>query len=806
MNMQGIIFEKQMTLWVGGDCMRDQGRSKKFFSNNNRKKTTRYEQMFLMSYVVMMLIPLIGSIVGVYYATSTIKQDASLYQDAILNQSKSVNDSIFKQMRNSINVVAANTRAHSLANKNDWQAEEMFEILELRNELSDLQLESDYLESVGIYFYDNGDLITNKTRYVKHLAIDYYWRQYGTDLKTLVSAMENLEGYIVLTGISDNYLVFYRNIYSIQQKKEVAVVYGIISWSTIASANADFTMIEDTGILLINSENLFIGNTNSNINVDHITYEFLTDEEDEIRFIKLNESTYFIGSSKSDILDIYYSIYIPQKLFSKNLSGFIYVVAVQMIICIVAGLFLAWYFTKKNYRPIERMLNLINAKKKRSTDEDNIESYQKLEHVLIDFVSDNEALEKKLYSKEQKEVESIFTGFLKGNYQYEGWINDFAEQYPPLKEMGTYRLVLFAFRNIENSVFLNEQGANLESWSLLFFSIKNVIKEALDDIEKAAKNEMCMEIDGMVVYFICDSSEQLKDRYIPKIKHCINFFRDAFALNADVSISGEHQTYIEIAQAYEEALMALGYKRFWDKEIKEIALYEKGAFQEPQNRRKSLGDKKRRLTNALTGGNYKEASYILDDILENCFQRDVHYFSYNQCQAISIVTMLWDNLDYLDLLHDTEMKENLGERIIKAKTQIDLSKEIRAVFDEVVSIQEKKQREEPERIEQVKSYIIQNYQNPELNIAHVAEQYSMSVSYIGSWFKQMTGVSMLDYIHTKRLEVCKELLRQGMTIKDCTILTGYADTKTLQRVFKRYEGITPGQYKKQYKVTVTDKQ
>jgi len=88
----------------------------------------------------------------------------------------------------------------------------------------------------------------------------------------------------------------------------------------------------------------------------------------------------------------------------------------------------------------------------------------------------------------------------------------------------------------------------------------------------------------------------------------------------------------------------------------------------------------------------------------------------------------------------------------------------------------------------------------------VAEQYSMSVSYIGSWFKQMTGVSMLDYIHTKRLEVCKELLRQGMTIKDCTILTGYADTKTLQRVFKRYEGITPGQYKKQYKITVTDKQ
>lgn len=46
-----------------------------------------------------------------------------------------------------------------------------------------------------------------------------------------------------------------------------------------------------------------------------------------------------------------------------------------------------------------------------------------------------------------------------------------------------------------------------------------------------------------------------------------------------------------------------------------------------------------------------------------------------------------------------------------------------------------------------------------------------------------------------RLAKCKEMLAQGSTIKYCADATGYTDIKTLQRAFKRYEGITPGQYK-----------
>ena len=39
------------------------------------------------------------------------------------------------------------------------------------------------------------------------------------------------------------------------------------------------------------------------------------------------------------------------------------------------------------------------------------------------------------------------------------------------------------------------------------------------------------------------------------------------------------------------------------------------------------------------------------------------------------------------------------------------------------------------------------------------------------------------------------LLFMTLRLPYCAAATGYTDIKTLQRAFKRYEGITPGQYK-----------
>ena len=73
----------------------------------------------------------------------------------------------------------------------------------------------------------------------------------------------------------------------------------------------------------------------------------------------------------------------------------------------------------------------------------------------------------------------------------------------------------------------------------------------------------------------------------------------------------------------------------------------------------------------------------------------------------------------------------------------------------------------------------------------------MSLNAISRKFRAAVGHSILDEIHMTRLAHAKELLKEGKTVKETAELTGYLDSRAMIQSFKRYEGITPGQMKKQ---------
>lgn len=54
---------------------------------------------------------------------------------------------------------------------------------------------------------------------------------------------------------------------------------------------------------------------------------------------------------------------------------------------------------------------------------------------------------------------------------------------------------------------------------------------------------------------------------------------------------------------------------------------------------------------------------------------------------------------------------------------------------------------------------------------------------------------VLEYIHKVRLEHAKDMLKNDVRIKNIALDVGYTDAQAFTRAFKRYEGITPSQYK-----------
>ena len=89
-------------------------------------------------------------------------------------------------------------------------------------------------------------------------------------------------------------------------------------------------------------------------------------------------------------------------------------------------------------------------------------------------------------------------------------------------------------------------------------------------------------------------------------------------------------------------------------------------------------------------------------------------------------------------------------------------------------------------------YIQNNYADPDLSADRISRQFGLNPAYISHIFHKSTGVKLLDYIHTTRIEHTKRLLRStNMSLSDIAARTGYIDRYSMSRVFRRYVGMTP---------------
>ena len=85
----------------------------------------------------------------------------------------------------------------------------------------------------------------------------------------------------------------------------------------------------------------------------------------------------------------------------------------------------------------------------------------------------------------------------------------------------------------------------------------------------------------------------------------------------------------------------------------------------------------------------------------------------------------------------------------------------------------------------------------ELTVEALAQMEFLGVSRYREVFKSVTGVAPNEYITRLRIERAKDLLFQSnASIASVAESVGYANRHYFQRLFKRYEGKTPGDYRK----------
>lgn len=92
-------------------------------------------------------------------------------------------------------------------------------------------------------------------------------------------------------------------------------------------------------------------------------------------------------------------------------------------------------------------------------------------------------------------------------------------------------------------------------------------------------------------------------------------------------------------------------------------------------------------------------------------------------------------------------------------------------------------------------YITQHYAE-NLTLEQVAGEVHLNPSYFSTYFKQTAGISFKEYLNMVRVEESKRLLSStDYSVIDIAVSTGFENQSYFSKVFKKYTGLTPRQFR-----------
>lgn len=92
------------------------------------------------------------------------------------------------------------------------------------------------------------------------------------------------------------------------------------------------------------------------------------------------------------------------------------------------------------------------------------------------------------------------------------------------------------------------------------------------------------------------------------------------------------------------------------------------------------------------------------------------------------------------------------------------------------------------------------YLNPDLSLAALANQLSVSTNYLSQTINQLAGQNFFDYINRHRVEhALPELLASSRGIVDIAMAAGFNSKSAFYAAFRKHQGMTPGDYRKRHR-------
>jgi YesN/AraC family two-component response regulator len=207
-----------------------------------------------------------------------------------------------------------------------------------------------------------------------------------------------------------------------------------------------------------------------------------------------------------------------------------------------------------------------------------------------------------------------------------------------------------------------------------------------------------------------------------------------------------------------------------------------------------------RLIHLVRTGNEDELALLLGELYrENFEDRDLPIFMFKVFlyDFMGTVVKLTNEPGFLGLeVYSTVLSAVESAQSIEAQYLL-LRDRLMAMCH---TVRETKQTGLRHRFEEYLAYIDTHYEDSQMSLTILADQFKVTETYLSRCFKENTGFNFFEYLENRRIEHSKKLLVETqIPVGEIAIAVGYCSANTFSRAFKRSVGVSALIYRHTFK-------
>lgn len=484
-----------------------------------------------------------------------------------------------------------------------------------------------------------------------------------------------------------------------------------------------------------------------------------------------------------------------------NLFGWVSVIsylwvaiAIGTVIC---AIFYLVYVTRRNYKPIQVIMNRIEGHQIRQMDQskDKPDEMMLIDGVLEDLINHMTDYDRKSRENLLLQRSKLFTDLLHSE-RLDDVIGRMGELSPLTGADASSRFtVVLSEINRYERVF--EERYTRGDQNTLKFALMNVFQELARNAELQGWAEWVGTRRVAILFLATGSDEEMTERIRVFAEDCRSWVEQNLRISLSFGIGPAVAGPGTIRESYTAAEYVMQHKLL---RSGDVALAEHGEARQPlletyaylqmiaefvKQFRMSSGQWREQLERIFEAF---EQNFLQDDDIRSLIQAMLQMLS----REVAVMSEeLQDELSAetasirLKGLEEAESLDEMKNILLEYLTDL---------FRTYVSASETKSYRA--MVTEMKHYIEENFANPDLSLKHLSDRFQVSGKYASYLFKTEFKMKFVDFVTELRMKEAEQLLAEtDYPLQDIALQVGYANAITFGRVFKRVAGITPGDYR-----------